>query len=243
MDIPFQTLDANSCLITALKRLRPNHAVRIPEGQTGLTSLVTTLLEDLLPRIASFSTAFHVGGDKVCNSANTSKLMVSSPDDPQSSVDHLLSMLQSYNLTPIIWSDLILSGTIKFPTETIVQARHVSSHRCSCLAKITAAGHRALFRLNDDWLRTLSTDPLADIADDQKHSVIRGEVHLGGEATNEGMIWLRVAAAAEVLWRGKGNIEEESMERLKEMTERLGGRERRAGSGIEGEYERRGRTL
>ena len=35
------------------------------------------------------------------------------------------------------------------------------------------------------------------------------------------MLWPRVAAAAEVLWRGKGEVGEETTRRLAEMRERL----------------------
>ena len=71
----------------------------------------------------------------------------------------------------------------------------------------------------------LSYDPLAEIPPSQRHLVVGGEVHLWGELTDgvnlDGMLWPRVAAAAEVLWRGKGTVGEESTRSLAEMRERL----------------------
>ncbi len=43
------------------------------------------------------------------------------------------------------------------------------------------------------------------------------------------MLWPRVAAAAEVLWRGKGEVGEGATRRLAEMRERLVARGVRAG--------------
>lgn len=43
------------------------------------------------------------------------------------------------------------------------------------------------------------------------------------------MLWPRAAAAAEVLWRGRGEVGEESTRRLAEMRERLIARGVRAG--------------
>lgn len=70
----------------------------------------------------------------------------------------------------------------------------------------------------------LSFDPLADIPEEQKHLIIGGEVHLWGELTDsvnlDNMLWPRAAAAAELLWRGKGEVGERTSRRLAEMRER-----------------------
>ena len=64
-----------------------------------------------------------------------------------------------------------------------------------------------------------------DIPKEKKYLVVGGEVHLWGELTDgvnlDGMLWPRAAAAAEVLWRGKGEVGEGSTRRLAEMRERL----------------------
>ena len=65
----------------------------------------------------------------------------------------------------------------------------------------------------------------ANIPDDQKHLVLGGEVHLWAELTDsvnlDFMLWPRTAAAAEMLWRGKGEVCEGTTRRLAEMRERL----------------------
>lgn len=79
-----------------------------------------------------------------------------------------------------------------------------------------------------NWREIYSYDPLEDIPEDQKHLVLGGEVHLWGELTDsvtlDGMLWPRAAAAAEVLWKGKGKVSEDTTRRLAEMRERLLGR-------------------
>ncbi|MCJ1446569.1 MAG: N-acetyl-glucosamine-6-phosphate deacetylase [Stictis urceolatum] len=91
-----------------------------------------------------------------------------------------------------------------------------------------------------DWLPPyknfrlmLEYDPLAGVPEDLKHLVLGGEAHLWGELTDsvslDGMLWPRAAAAAEVLWAGKGVIGEESTRRLAEWRERVLGLGVRAG--------------
>ena len=76
-----------------------------------------------------------------------------------------------------------------------------------------------------NWRQILSYDPLADIPEEKKYLVVGGEVHLWCELTDgvnlDGMLWPRAAAAAEVLWRGKGEVGEGTTRRLAEMRERL----------------------
>lgn len=76
-----------------------------------------------------------------------------------------------------------------------------------------------------NWRQILSYDPLAGIPEKLQHLVIGGEVRLWGELTDsvslDFMLWPRVAAAAEMMWRGKGEVGEASTRRLAEMRERL----------------------
>ncbi|MCJ1289095.1 N-acetyl-glucosamine-6-phosphate deacetylase [Xylographa carneopallida] len=76
-----------------------------------------------------------------------------------------------------------------------------------------------------NWRLMYEYDPLEGIPERDRHLVIGGEMHLWGELTDsvglDGMLWPRVAAAAEVLWRGKGNVDEGVTRRLAEMRERL----------------------
>ena len=76
-----------------------------------------------------------------------------------------------------------------------------------------------------NWRQVLSYDPLLNIPEDRQHLVIGGEMYLWGELTDsvglDFMLWPRVAAGAEVLWSGKGEVCEATTRRLAEILERL----------------------
>lgn len=76
-----------------------------------------------------------------------------------------------------------------------------------------------------NWRQILSYNPLLNIPEDRQHLVIGGEMCLWGELTDsvslDFMLWPRVAAGAEVLWSGKGEVCEATTRRLAEMRERL----------------------
>lgn len=63
--------------------------------------------------------------------------------------------------------------------------------------------------------------------------VVGGECHLPGELTDsvnlDNVLWPRVAAVAEILWRGTGEVGEGTTRILAEMRERLVARRVRAG--------------
>lgn len=75
------------------------------------------------------------------------------------------------------------------------------------------------------WRHVLSYDPLKGIREDKEHLVLGGEVFLWAELVDEAnldiILWPRVCAAAEVLWRGKGEVCEDTTRRLAQMRERL----------------------
>ena len=77
-----------------------------------------------------------------------------------------------------------------------------------------------------NWRHMYAYDPLRDIPEHQKHLVVGGEAHLWGELTDsinlDGMLWPRLAAAAEVMWSGTGKKPDESTtRRLADFRERL----------------------
>ena len=76
-----------------------------------------------------------------------------------------------------------------------------------------------------NWRQILAYDPLKDIPKDKQYLVIGGEVKLWSELTDsvtlDFMLWPRSAAAAEVLWKGKGEVGEDNTRKLAEMRERL----------------------
>lgn len=76
-----------------------------------------------------------------------------------------------------------------------------------------------------NWRQVYSYNPWADVPEEHKHLVLGGEVHLFGELTDsvtlDGMLWPRAAAAAEVLWKGTCEVNEDATRRLAELRERL----------------------
>ncbi|KAL9578375.1 MAG: hypothetical protein Q9212_005758 [Teloschistes hypoglaucus] len=85
-----------------------------------------------------------------------------------------------------------------------------------------------------NWRHMYAYDPVADVPQSQRHLVVGGEAHLWGELTDsvslDGMLWPRVAAAAEVMWGAPGKKPDESTtRRLADMRERLVTRGIRAG--------------
>lgn len=85
-----------------------------------------------------------------------------------------------------------------------------------------------------NWRHMYAYDPVADVPQSQRHLVVGGEAHLWGELTDsvslDGMLWPRVAAAAEVMWGAPGKKpDENTTRRLADMRERLVTRGFRAG--------------
>ena len=77
-----------------------------------------------------------------------------------------------------------------------------------------------------NWRHVYAYNPVAGIPQSQRHLIMGGEVHLWGELTDsvnlDGMLWPRVAAAAEVMWSAPGKKPDESTtRRLADMRERL----------------------
>jgi len=76
-----------------------------------------------------------------------------------------------------------------------------------------------------NWREIYAYEPLKDIPKYQQHLVLGGEVHMWGEQTDgmnlDNNLWPRVAAAGEVLWKGKGEVSEDVTRRLAMMRERL----------------------
>ncbi|KAL8690274.1 MAG: hypothetical protein Q9218_004240 [Villophora microphyllina] len=85
-----------------------------------------------------------------------------------------------------------------------------------------------------NWRHIYAYNPVADVPQSQRHLVLGGEIHLWGELTDsvnlDGMLWPRVAAAAEVMWSAPEKKPDESTtRRLADMRERLVMRDIRAG--------------
>lgn len=267
IDMPGHTASVHAAYPDLIKSYNrqpwPKFSAQPCAGQLKLdyqpvADFITTLLRDLLPRTAPFSSLFHLGGDEVNADAYDMSPSELKPH-LQSFIDHAISVVHSHSLIPIVWEEHILDFNLKLPSDTIVQIWRASmNNNRSTLAEVVGRGHKALFGpythwyldcghggwcdpdpKNPDtpvrspyldycgplknWREVYSYDPLADIPKSQRHLVLGGEVHMWAEQTDgvnlDNNLWPRVAAAGEVLWRGKGVVSEDVTRRLAEMRE------------------------
>jgi hexosaminidase len=240
------------------------YAQEPPSGQLKLNSpevgsFLTTLLNDLLPRVSTYNTRFHIGGDELNTEVYEMDCTVKSSEKRvirpflQKFMNEILSIVDSHSLTPHVWEDMLVDWALDFPSHTIFQ-----NWRRGGLRKIVDQGYRAIFGESDEWYldsgfgtfidpigedspikhpfadwcppyknwrRVLAYNPLKDIPKEKQHLVIGGEVHLWTELTDsvtlDFMLWPRAAAAAEMMWRGGGEVGENTTRRLAVMRERL----------------------
>lgn len=145
-------------LITAYDQ-RPweKYAQEPPAGQLRLNSpevnsFLTTLLNDLFPRVSAFNTRFHIGGDELNNEAYRLDPTVESSDKEvirpflQKFIDNVLSLVDSHSLTPHVREDMSVEWDLNFPPNTIFQ-----TWRPGALAKTGDRGYRALFGECNHW--------------------------------------------------------------------------------------------
>ncbi|KAL9130330.1 MAG: hypothetical protein Q9217_001469 [Psora testacea] len=241
------------------------YSAQPPSGQlklenSNVTEFIHTLLDDLLPRVAPFSSLFHIGGDEITPEAYDMTAVEVKPY-LQNFVDHAISLVHPHGLRPVVWQEHLLDYNLTLPSDTIVQAwRGSAPNTPSSLAQVVGRGRKALFGAHDhwyldcghggwldpdpnnldspvktpyldycspyhNWRKIHSYDPLSDISDDRRHLVIGGEVSMWAEQTDgislDNSLWPRLAAAGEVLWRGKGTVGENTTRRLAEMREWL----------------------
>lgn len=166
----------------------------------------------------------------------------------QSFVGHMVSLVEAHHLTPHVWEDLLLEWDIDLPKHTILQSWRPGGlakvadrgYRDWYLdqgfgtfldpdpqnpATPIKPPYPSWASPHKNWRQVLAYDPLKEIPEDKQHLVLGGEVHLWGELLDsvnlDFMLWPRAAAAAEMMWKGKGEVSELSTRRLAEMRERL----------------------
>ena len=161
IDLPGHTASiyhSHPNLITAYNKPWATYAMEPPAGQLQLNSpdvplFLATLLNDLLPRSAPFSSHFHVGGDELNLEAYNLDPTVRSSSKQvirpllQRLMNHIISLVDSNGLIPAIWEDMLLEWDLELPANTIIQTWRSSTS----LAKVVAKGHRALFGPCEEW--------------------------------------------------------------------------------------------
>ncbi|KAK6430788.1 Glucosamine-6-phosphate isomerase (Glucosamine-6-phosphate deaminase) (GNPDA) (GlcN6P deaminase), partial [Oleoguttula sp. CCFEE 5521] len=146
-------------LIVAFNR-QPWHlyAAEPPAGQLKLNSepvnaFLETLLNDVLPRVAKYTTYYHMGADEINAKAYELDPGVgsSSPNAIRPGLQALVDLIMGYvleaGLTPIVWEELLLDWDIELPKSTIVQVWR-SHERVS---SVVQRGYRALFGPSTHW--------------------------------------------------------------------------------------------
>ena len=134
------------------------YAAEPPSGQLKLNCpdvppFVTILLNDLLPRISPYSSYFHIG----CDELNTKSYLL----DPgvksdskevirpflQAFFDHVFSLTDAHNLTPLAWEEILLDWNLELPKSAIIQVWRSQTS----LPAVVARGYRALFGAHTHW--------------------------------------------------------------------------------------------
>lgn len=187
IDLPGDTASIHHShpdLITAYNKPWATYAMEPPAGQLRLNSpdvppFLTTLLDDLLPRSTPWSSHFHVGGDELNLEAYNLDPTVRSSDKEiirpllQRLMDHVLLLVRSHNLTPVIWEDMVTMWDLKLPENTIVQTWRSSAS----LADIVGRGHRALFGPCEEWYLDCGYGTFIDPDPANKDSPIKRPFH------------------------------------------------------------------
>ncbi|KAF4124861.1 hexosaminidase [Geosmithia morbida] len=115
-------------------------------NNTDVEGFVDTLLADLLPRIAPYTSYFHTGGDEY--KANNSLL---DPALETNDVEVLQPLLQRFlshvhgnvvenGLTPLVWEEMVLEWNATVPDGTLVQ----SWLGGSSVTELAEAGHKVI---------------------------------------------------------------------------------------------------
>ena len=145
-------------LITACNQPWATYACEPPAGQLKLNSpdvppFLTKLLNDLLPRSVPFSSHFHIGGDeldleayKLDDTVRSSSKEVIRPL-LQRLMNHVISLVQSHGLTPVVWADMLLEWDFDLSPNVIVH----TWRSASSLGDVVAKSHRALFGPCEEW--------------------------------------------------------------------------------------------
>ncbi|KAL9113224.1 MAG: hypothetical protein Q9227_002559 [Pyrenula ochraceoflavens] len=178
IDIPGHTTSIHHShpdLITAAHR-EPwsKYAAEPPSGQlklnhTPVQEFLTTVFNDLFPRIRSFSPYFHLGGDELNINAYSFETGINRPTKSnllplvQRLLSHALNLTTSHGFTPILWEEMLLEWNLTLPSSTVIQTWRSNA----ALAKVLQTGHRVLFGANTHWYLDCGHGAFLDPVDPQ----------------------------------------------------------------------------
>lgn len=128
-----------------------------------VTHFVSDVLNDLLPRVQSFTSLYHIGGDEVNLPAYLLDESVRS-DDPttlqpllQKFIDHVVDIVTGFGFQPIVWEEMLLDWNLTLPLAadgdqsatrgTLVQVWRNSKR----IEEVLKMGHRVIFGDYGHW--------------------------------------------------------------------------------------------
>jgi hexosaminidase len=137
------------------------YAAEPPSGTLKLNSpkvnsFLNTLLGDLLPRLSTYSTYFHTGGDEVNVNAYLNDETVKSNDTAvlqpymQKFVDRNHNQVRAAGFTPIVWEEMLLTWNVTLGDDVIVQTWQSDD----AVVQTVAKGHKALAGNYNYWVRS-----------------------------------------------------------------------------------------
>lgn len=143
-------------LILAYGKQWDVYALEPPAGQLALadpnvTTFLTQLLGDLLPRLSSDK--FHIGCDEINLKTYELEPGLETSDREvlkpylQRFFDHVFKLLASQNRIPVAWEEILVDWDLELPASTMIQ----SWRSQESLAKIAAKGHQAIFGPASHW--------------------------------------------------------------------------------------------
>ena len=122
-------------------------------NSSSVRTFIDSLLGDLLPRMRSYTSLYHVGGDEVNLASYLLDDSVRSADPIvlQPLVQHFFDQVFSHtlknNLQPVVWDEMLLEWNLTLPSDTLVQVWRNSDY----IARVLEAGHRVIFGSHQAW--------------------------------------------------------------------------------------------
>lgn len=125
-------------------------------NNTDVEKFLSTLFDDLLPRLNPYAAYFHTGGDeyKAANSLLDPKLKTDNMEvlKPmlQRFIDHAHKKVREHGLVPIVWEEMVGDWAAKVGKDTVIQSWFGSAS----VQKLAAAGHKVIDSSTDFYVRT-----------------------------------------------------------------------------------------
>lgn len=123
-------------------------------NNTDVDNFLETLFDDLLPRLSSYTTYFHTGGDEYKAENSLLDPALKTKDKAilqpllQSFLDYSNEQVRKHGFTRIIWDDLIGVWDAKIGNDTIIQSWHGKDG----LKRLANAGYKIIDSTSDVYV-------------------------------------------------------------------------------------------